>query len=462
MKKKIVSLLLATVMVLSMVACGSKEEPAESPTAEVPAEEAADGEETVITVWTNGRHDLEYMTSCINAYNESNADNIYIDYQVHSDNYEQMLDLAFSTEGAPDVFLIPGNNLINVLDKGYPMDIAPYITEEYEARFGENAFVDGVNAMGNAIYSLPYTASAVRLFYNQDIFDRVGIEAPPKTLEELVEYASLITEQLSGEGIYGFAGNHKASHGLMRTVDPIVMVSGGTRTGYDFKNGVYDFSSYKPVLEAYEKLMKVSFPGCDSLDIDPLRTQFAEGKIAMYMSFSHAEPGVYANQFPTDINWNAAQIPTLTGENAGKQQLWVGGNYFCISNKTEHPDEAWKVMEFLHSDDVMRGYFEEGLGIVMIPTAIEGAQAPELYTKMPDLMVSENDANWPVLPTGVVVEGKDYLTVFTEVIFGLTDVDKAIEDLNQRYNEAYDKVVESGQERIVYPNFTPDGQDTSK
>lgn len=28
-------------------------------------------------------------------------------------------------------------------------------------------------------YSLPYTASACRLFYNQDIFDRVGIQGPP-------------------------------------------------------------------------------------------------------------------------------------------------------------------------------------------------------------------------------------------------------------------------------------------
>lgn len=44
-------------------------------------------------------------------------------------------------------------------------------------------------------------------------------------------------------------------------------------------------------------------PGVESLDIDPLRAQFAEGKIGMYMSYS-SEPGVYKNQF----------LPRLTGQ----------------------------------------------------------------------------------------------------------------------------------------------------
>ena len=58
-----------------------------------------------------------------------------------------------------------------------------------------------------------------------------------------------------------------------------------------------------------------AFPGCESLDIDPLRTQFAAGKIGMYFSYSAAEPGVYENQFPMDSSkWNAAPIPTVGGK----------------------------------------------------------------------------------------------------------------------------------------------------
>ena len=119
-------------------------------------------------------------------------------------------------------------------------------------------------------------------------------------------------------------------------------------------------------------------------------------------------------------------------------------------------------MEFLHSDEVMSGYYTAGLGTVMIPSAVEKAEPPESMKKMPCLELTEDDQNWPALPTNMVVEGKDYPTVCTEVIFGITDVDAAIEDLNTRYNAAYDKLVESGQERIVYPNFDPLNQNTDK
>ena len=57
---------------------------------------------------------------------------------------------------------------------------------------------------------------------------------------------------------------------------------------------------------------------------------------------------------------------------------------------------------------------------------------------------------------------KDYYTTCVECIFGVTDIDSAIEDLNTRYNAAYDKLVDGGAERIVYPNFDPLKQDTAK
>ena len=407
------------------------------------------------------------MTTLIEEFNATNDKNIYIDFQVYADNYSQMLDLAFSTNTAPDVYQLAGTDPIEVVvkEKGQLLDLAPYMDDEYRARFGEGAFVEGINALGDGIYSLPYTASAARLFYNQDIFDRVGIDGPPQTLDELVADAKLVTEQLGSEGIYGIAGNFKsAASSVARSIDMIVMRSGGTRGGFDYKTGTYDFSSYKPVLEAFKEMFAtgVSFPGSESLDIDPLRTQFAAGNIAMYISISHAEPGVYASQFPTDANWNCAQLPTVNGKVEGKQQLWFGGSNLGINPATEHPDEAWEVMKFLHSDEVMGPYHTAGLGTVMIPSAVESAEAPESIEKMPNLAINADDQNWPPLPAGVVVEGKDYYTTCVECIFGVTDIDSAIEDLNTRYNAAYDKLVDGGAERIVYPNFDPLKQDTAK
>lgn len=463
--KKLIAILLSLVMILGLFAgCGAKEEaPAtEAPKAEAPAEA---GDKVVIAVWTTNRHDAEYLTPLIENFNNTN-EKIYIDYQIYADNYSQMLDLAFSTNSAPDVFMGASTDPLEVQvnEKKMLKDIAPFMTEEDKARFGEGAFVEGINSLGDSIYSLPYTASACRLFYNQDIFDKVGISGPPKTVDEMVEYATLITEKLGSEGVYGFAGNYKsAASSVARSIDMVNVRSGGNRSGFDYSTGRFDFSTYKEVLEAFKAMFAtgVAFPGCESLDIDPLRTQFAAGKIGMYMSISHGEPGVYASQFPTDQNWNCAQIPTLSGNVDGKQQLWFGGSQMFMNANTPHPEEAWEVMKFFHSDDVMAGYHSAGLGTVMIPSAVEKATPPETIAKMPNLEITSDDVQYPIMPT-VKVEGKDYYTVMVECIFGMTDIDAAIEDLNTRYNAAYDKVVEGGVERTVYPNFTPLNQDTSK
>lgn len=465
--RKFLTLALACVLILSLTACSGKVEeakPTESTAPSATAGTEGSGEKIVVNYWTTNRHDQAYMTPLIEEFNKTNDKNIEINYQVYADNFSQMVDLAFSTGDAPDVYQITDSVLVNV-EKGMCRDLAPFMDDAYKARFGEGAFVEGINKVGDAIYSVPYTGSASRLFYNQDIFDRVGITKPPETLDELVEYSKLITEKLGGEGIYGFSGNFKSPmSSIMRSVDMINMRSGGTNAGFDFRTGTYDFSSYKPVLEAYREIFTsgAGFPGSESLDIDPLRTQFAAGNLAMYISVSHAEPGVYASQFPTEVNWNCAPIPTVTGKVEGKQNLWFGGSSIGISSSTKVPDAAWEVFKFLHSDEVMGGYYSANLGIVQIPSAIEGVALPETLAKMPNLQFDENDMRWPPLPVNVVIEGKDYANVFLEAIFGVIEIDDAIADLNVRYNAGYDNKLKEGGERLIYPNFTPLTLDTSK
>ncbi len=91
------------------------------------AANAASKDKITITYWNTNRHDQEYMTPPDREFNNTNGDNIYIDYQIYAENYSQMLDLAFSTDSAPDVFQIPNNESSAPLRKsGYALDIAPH------------------------------------------------------------------------------------------------------------------------------------------------------------------------------------------------------------------------------------------------------------------------------------------------------------------------------------------------
>lgn len=97
-------------MTASLAACG------DSGSSSAAASSTAGGDDGVITIsyWTTDRHDQAYLTPLIEEYNKTNSDNIYIDYQVYADNYSQMLDLAFSTDTAPDVFKLSGTDPLEV------------------------------------------------------------------------------------------------------------------------------------------------------------------------------------------------------------------------------------------------------------------------------------------------------------------------------------------------------------
>ena len=75
MKKRVFCALTATMMALSMAGCGSGS-PSSAATAETggASSAAATGEKTVVEIWTNDRHDLDYVNKKIEQYNATNTD----------------------------------------------------------------------------------------------------------------------------------------------------------------------------------------------------------------------------------------------------------------------------------------------------------------------------------------------------------------------------------------------------
>lgn len=449
--KKITALIMMFILATAaLFAGGSSESSASSATAG----------KTVVTIWTMDRHDADFWNTRIAAYNENNPHNIYVDYKIYTDNYWQAVDMAFQAGETPDIFRYdPALDKYLFQDKF--IDLLPYMTEE-QKDLTRVCWYDGTNYIDGKLYCIFTGASTTRLFYNTAIFERLGIE-PPRTLDEMIAVAEKITAELSGEGIYGFACNLKsASNGLKRSLEPQVELATGLRFGFDFGRGVYDFSGYIPYLQAWKQLMKVAFPGCESLDIDPLRSQFAAGKIGMYISYAQSEPGVYANQFPMaeGQDWACVYIPVI--EKKGKQH--AGGTpayYICKDGK--NIDAAWQAYSDLFLDfDNLVARFEANLGLSAIPAVTEAAVLPEKFQQNPEILINpEMETTYPktpeeMYPQDFIVEGLDMYSTFAAIIAGQIDVEKGVADLTARYNAAYDRVVNSGvAERIINPVFAP-------
>ncbi|RXZ82927.1 extracellular solute-binding protein [Paenibacillaceae bacterium] len=439
MKKGFLLAVVGTMLVASLSACSG-------------GGNSATGEKTKISYWTGDRHDSEFVKKKVDEFNASNTDNIEVELVIKGDDFDQALDMSFQTSEPPDVIRVKENTIQTLYKKEYLAPIDEFLTEELKAKFPE--MLD-LNSFDGKRYSLPNYGTTMRLIYNKELFAKAGITAPPTTLDEMVDAAKKLTEAGKSSGAYGFALNFKNPGSAMgRSARVIAEVSGYGGFGYDFKTARYDFSGFKPIVEAFKQIRDDGsmLPGVESLDIDPLRAQFAEGKIGMYLSYS-AEAGVYASQFPAKIDWAAAPAPSIDGSFNGASGF-LGGQWLALSSKTTKKEAAWKFMSYMYEDSLLQEYQEGGFGISMVPAVSEVAATPDVKG-IDGFLPNQYDGVWPVYPV-VAVQGVKSDDVFFKYMSSGGDLDAIVNDLNQRYNTALDAAIKNGELKAEpMPDFDP-------
>ena len=461
--KKLVALGLAGLMTVSALSACSSGKAADSTTAGVgEAQSAAAGEETKkdsassekvkITVWTNNRHDLEYMNQVVDEFNNTN-DHIELDYVVQTENYENLLSMAANSGQSPDLFSqVNTTDFKNFAENGIIQPINDYITDEFKkVNEAEEHLYEGCNVLGDDIYWIPCgKRSGSRFIYNKEIFDKLGIEVPKK-LSDLPAVAKQITESGNGD-YYGiiFPG---ASGPFERWIEHSAEMSG--ITPYNYQEGKFDFTGFKPYLETVRQMFEEEsvFPGSSSMKIDPVRVQFSEGHVGLHANASQ-EATVLTEQFPAKIEWGVAPLPTLDGEIRGSEAC-NPNNGWMMSAFTEHPKEAWEVIEYFGSEEVLKGYLEGGYTLP-ISKYMEEKMDKSKIGRMADFAGADYEAVLPVAPS-VTPDGENYRdALWNACLPEGASIDDTIAKLNQTYNDALDKEVKMGKtERLVIKDYDP-------
>lgn len=408
--------------------------------------EAQDGEKIKIVYWSNQRHDMEYVQKKIDEFNATNTMNIEVSYEAMTENYDNNLELSFQSNQSPDIFRAK-SEITPYIKKDMIIPLDEYLTDEDREKYGDTLGVQNINTYDGKTYTLPQFGNTFRLIYNKDVFERAGLdpEAPPKSMEELREYARIITEQLGSEGVYGFAMNLKNSYSaLYRSLDEVARLS--DMFYYDFEEGKYNFEEYAKIAQVFADMYQDGsfFPGSESLDIDPLRAQFALGNIGMYMS-GYWEVAVYDAQFPTEQQWAASVLPTYDGVVDGVNTMNSAGRSFVISSQCKHPEAAYEFMKFMTSDDYMIGYHEQGYGIIVVPSVAEKAKPATAYGAE-YFTLNDTDTIAPLAPemAGLAIEGKTFYDAFASVIFGEMTAEDAVAQMTESYNGALEAAIASG------------------
>jgi ABC-type glycerol-3-phosphate transport system substrate-binding protein len=402
---------------------------------------------TVVRVWGNDAHNKDQYMQVIDNYNKTVGaqKNIVIEYTVYGTDYWTGLDVALAADEEPDIFksnpktqqfvemgkALPLNELPDFA--GYMQEFAPFQSEGW-------SMIDGV------VYNLPIYQATFGMAYNKDLLSRIGMSEPPKTWDEF-ERACIAISRLEPGKTFGTAIPLK----LVDFHDNYVMVSAIPSTGhfaFDSATGRYRFSDLVPYFEMLLRIKNAGgmFPGMETLDDDTLRAQFSEGNVGFLFSGSWVV-GVFYDQFPAKQDWAIAPMPvrSLNGSFNGVAHV---STLFTVSSQVRKRGNQTAVAEalkLLTSKELRMLNYTMGKNIPSDPRIANDAAPAERVQWNQFAQVGATSVLKPSPPDALFsVEGDNYYTVFSQILAGVAQPAAALADLEKRYNDALDRVVNAG------------------
>lgn len=215
------------------------------------------------------------------------------------------------------------------------------------------------HSVGETIYGYPIIGDAYLLMYNTELLAAAGYTEPPKTLDEVREYAEKLTIDANGNDATSpdFDKNNVVQYGWNYIGGPgngncwefctIAYSNGGEFIAKD-----YDAMTYEVVCDsdAMKKSMNwllsmlddgLMPPGCISYDYDEYEEAFFNGTVAMQMNW----PGFFANQNGT-VTEGKIEVAAIPAGDAGYGSGPMGGwsiNVFKDAPDVEAAKEFAKI-----------------------------------------------------------------------------------------------------------------------
>lgn len=413
--------------------------------------------DTTVTFWSHQRHDREFIEGLLEKFNaEDNG--IKVDFQVYTDNFGDMLAIAYQSGQAPDLQtgLPTGMTLNDAVKAGIIRSIDDLVSPEVRAA-NEAYFVETINMVDGKLYTLPHVGHDFRLAVNLDAFEAAGVDPDGiKSYQDLIDAAKKITEwgETQEPKVYGFM----LPTGEWNWIWDGQYVGALTRYNgewvYDFKTGAMNFEAVRKPMEMYLQMKADGslFPGGVEMLNDPARQQFSEGTVGMILAASW-DVGVFNDQFPAKINWKCVNLPTYDGEYHG-QGNFSGGGYLTMNANAKNPEAAMKWFEYLINDENLEGYYSGGYGLPVRSEIAMNAKVQPSKTGFKDFANTEIDSIYP--PTfPFPAPEPNWGNYMNQIMLGDITIDQAIEKCNMLYNAAIAEEIDMGGDLTpyVYPNF---------
>ena len=223
------------------------------------------------------------------------------------------------------------------------------------------------NRWGDSLYALPWFADVGMLYWRTDL-----MAAPPATFEDLVQEARRV--QREGGTQYGLVWQGARYEGLITTFVEYLGAFGG-RILDGGRVVVNSEPALRALVEMRDQIYRDGVVPRAVLTWQEEQTRFAfqNGQAAFMRNWPYPVPLMEdSSESRVAGKFSVAPMPAGPG---GTHTAAIGGAQLAINRRTEHPEAAWSVIDFLTQPEQMR---ERARVVGQFPTRLSVYDDPDL------------------------------------------------------------------------------------
>lgn len=358
-KRRLVSLVMATVLTGTLAACGGGSddskataaagESGDHAAATTGAETVAAAEGQTVLKWSIWDKDLTaYYQPLVEAFEKQNPDLKIEMVDLGSSDYQTVLGTQLTGSGSDfDIVTIkdvPGYTTL--VNKGVLEPLDEYISADSVDLEAYKGLTDQITIDGK-LYELPFRSDFWVLYYNKDVFDAAGVPYPTNdmTFEQYDALARQLAVDVPGQEVYG------AHYHTWRSAVQLFGILDGKNTILD---GKYDF------LKPYYELVLAQQEDGICQDYATLKTSnlhysgaFSQGNIAMMNMgtwfISTMIEKIKSGEYTDCANWGIVKYPHAEGVEPGSTLATITA--LSIPANAPHKEDAWKFVKFVCGEE---------------------------------------------------------------------------------------------------------------
>jgi len=395
--------------------------------------------------WEASSLETESVKKGLELFMRQNPD-IKVEYTTlpNGTNYITKIQTLHAGNEAPDVFFLQSDYYRDFVKRGQLLDL----TSRVESDFSLDDLIPSAIAISEVdgkFYGIESCTVSPVLFYNRDIFDKAGLPYPPSdpneawTWEEFVEVAKQLTiregDKVVQYGVYGAEDYYMTL--------ALVMSNGGNWFSGDGSGPAINSPEVIEVLEAIKRLRVEHGASPEAKLLTNMGMSSSQmlqtGKIAMLINGSWALQELSQMDFPVGVG----VLPRF------KEPVTHGQAHLHVASaKTKYPEEAWKLIKFLSSEEYQLQNVREGLWMPNRASLYTGEGVrkwltegvhPEGFEQMVDYFVNARVYSYATLGAGAQRISENMTEELDKYFLVGQDVHTTVQNLEKMIIEVLEK-----------------------